>query len=398
MGLFRRKTSRSPRLSICMSRWLFHLAHAVLIFWQPMVLLWTGKVTDEPAAFQLLDIIDIIRFWAEYTFKPIICTCLRRLEGLRLRETPALLKDTIWDLQITMNKDSTPWLFYRRDFKEATFIDTETPSKEVPVNGYLSPPSTDPRRRSIDQSPSPSRRPFRMKSSNCQAQKKFIHTVATSEEYSWVLNRSTHTDDHIMIRISRQGHIFRPYILFYDKTQLYEDTTDSNRALILKHEKLRYDPNVGTGFIRGTKSSKYLWSCSRSTLDHISENTQFCAITPLNKIAYAKQQIRSLEEQLFEPIEALLHIGMLLATFEAARERWCKCQRLVNGYEPNMIHCGNTRCHFQWYHKERVSLKEEAKPEPWICPACCKIPKKRRKEVPQIKLAKDYADDLGASD
>ena len=131
MGLFRRNTSRSQRLSIRMSRGF--LTPAMLTISQPMVLLWTGKITDKHRAFQLLYNIDIIRFWAECTYKPIICTCLRRSEELRLRKTLAPLEDTIWGSQITMNKANTPWLFYRRDADEATFNDVGTASMEDPL-------------------------------------------------------------------------------------------------------------------------------------------------------------------------------------------------------------------------------------------------------------------------
>ena len=365
---------------------------------QPMVLLWTGKITDKHRAFQLLYNIDIIRFWAEFTYKPIICTCLRRLEHLRLRETPAPLEETIWDSQITMNEANTPWLFNRRNAEEATFNDAGTASTGTPLDGYLSPPSSKAQRPSIDQSGSPSRRPSNSKSSNSQATRNSIPVIPASEEYNWLLDRSICTNDHVMIRIDRRGRRIRPFILFDDTKWQIENTQDSKCKMILEQERLRYTPGVRTGFICHTRSSKYLGSCGRSTLDHIYGGIQFCAIIPLNKRAYCNQPVKKVEQQLFEPIEALLHVGTLLADFEAAAKQWCKCKRLVNGYEPGMIQCGNARCHLQWYHKECVDLDEDDEPEPWICPDCHKISQNEREEVEELKLHKDYAGNIEASD
>lgn len=161
---------------------------------------------------------------------------------------------------------------------------------------------------------------------------------------------------------------------------------------------LRYTPRVLTGFTCDKRTSKYLWSCSPSTLDHIYEDTQFCVIIPLNRKAYCKQSVKSVEQQLFEPIEALLHVGVLLAGFEAAAKQWCHCERLANEYNPGMIQCGNSRCHLQWYHKECVDLDEDAEPEPWMCPDCCEIDEDKRREVKELDLGNEYADDLRASD
>ena len=396
VGLFRRNTPRSGGLSIRMSRGF--LTHAMLMISQPMVLLWTGKITDKHNAFQLLYNIDIIRFWAEYTYKPIICTCLRRLEELRLRKIPAPLEETIWDSQITINEANTPWLFHRRDADEATFNDAETASTGTPLARHLSPPSSKAQRSSIDQSGSPSRKPPNKKSPNGQATKNSTPVIPASEEYNWLLDRSFGTHDHLMIRINRKGRILRPFILFDDTEWQIEITEDPNCKMILEQETLRYTPGVRTGFTCNKRSDKYLWSCRRSTLDYIYESTQFCAIIPLNKMAYCKQPIKNVEQQLFEPIEALLHVGALLASYEAVARQWCKCQRLVNGYEPGMIQCGNARCHLQWYHKECVDLDEDDEPEPWICPDCHGMSRDEREEVETLRLHTRYARNIEASD
>ena len=369
----------------------------MLIISQPMVLLWTGKITDKHKAFQLLYIIDIIRFWAEYTYKPIICTCLRRLDELRQGKPLPPLNHTIWGSQITINKANTPWLFYRRNADEATFNDELAASMGSPSDGYSSPPPKA-QRPPIDQSGSPSKKPANSKRLNGQATKKSVPVISASEEYNWLLDRSTCTNDHVVIRIDRQGRKLQPLILFDDTKWHIKNTQDPSCMDILEQEKLRYPPGVRTGFTCDERSSKYLWSCSRSTISHIYEDTQFCAIIPLNRKAYCKQPVKSVEQQLFEPIEALLHVGVLLADFEAAAKKWCHCERLTNGYEPNMIQCGNSQCHLQWYHKECVDLDEDDEPEPWMCPDCCKIDEDELRQVEQLDLDDEYNDNLLASD
>ena len=373
------------------------LPHAILIILQPMVLLWSGEITDKHKAFQLLYIIDIIRFWAEYTYKPIVCTCLRRLDELRQGRPPAPLEHTIWDSQIEINEANTPWLFYRRNADEATFNDERAAGVGTTLDVYSSPPS-EAQRPSIDQSGSPSRKPTKAKRLNGQATKISIPVIPASEEYNWLLDRSICKKDHVVIRIDRQGRRLRPLILFDDTEWQIKNTHDSKCMKILEQERLRYTPDVGTGFTCDERSRKYLWSCSPNTLGHIYEDTQFCAMIPLNRKAYCKQPVRSVEQQLFEPIEALLHVGVLLANFEAAAKRWCHCERLQNGYEPNMIQCGNAGCHLQWYHKQCVDLDEDANPEPWMCPKCRKIDEDKRTEVEELILGKKYKDDLEASD
>ena len=362
-----------------------------------MVLLWTGEITDKHKAFQLLYIIDIIRFWAEYTYKPIVCTCLRRLDEIRQGRPPAPLERTIWDSQITINEANTPWLFYRRNADEATFNSERAASMETTLDGYLLPPSKA-QRPSIDQSGSPSRKSAKAKRLTGQATKKSIPLIPASEKYNWLLDRSIYKNNHVVIRINRQGLRLRPLILFDDTKWQIENTQDSRRMKILKQERLRYTPDVQTGFTCDKRSSKYLWSCGPNTLRHINQDTQFCVIIPLNRKAYCKQPVKSVDQQLFEPIEALLHVGILLADFEAAAKKWCHCERLTNKYNPAMIQCGNSRCHLQWYHKECVDLDEDAEPEPWMCPKCCKIDKEERCDVKELVLRSKYDDDLEASD
>lgn len=208
------------------------LPHAVLIILQPMVLLWSGEITDKHKAFQLLYIIDIIRFWAEYTYKPIVCTCLRRLEELRQGRPPAPLEQTIWDSQITINEANTPWLFYRRNADEATFNAERAASMETTLDGFLSPPSTA-QGPSIDHSGSPLRKPGKAKRLNGQATKKSIPAIPASEEYTWLLDRSTCTNDHVVIQINRQGRRLRPLILFDDMKWHIRNTQDSECRKIL---------------------------------------------------------------------------------------------------------------------------------------------------------------------
>ena len=81
-----------------------------------MVVLWSGRLEDLDSALQLLYIVDIIRFWAEHTYKPIIGACLSRLEAIKAGRPPKPLANTLWQSQIPLNKEITPWLF--RDYSQ----------------------------------------------------------------------------------------------------------------------------------------------------------------------------------------------------------------------------------------------------------------------------------------
>ena len=81
--------------------------------------LWSGNVPDKNKALQLLWIIDIIKFWAQYTYKPMIGACvalkahLDKQEKTPLEEQEGLhLEYTLWKYHITLNEENTPWFLH----------------------------------------------------------------------------------------------------------------------------------------------------------------------------------------------------------------------------------------------------------------------------------------------
>ena len=62
-----------------------------------MVHLWSGVSKDEESALQLLSIVDLIRFWVDYTYKPLIGACISRLEAMKASKKPTPLDSTLME-------------------------------------------------------------------------------------------------------------------------------------------------------------------------------------------------------------------------------------------------------------------------------------------------------------
>ena len=56
-----------------------------------MVHLWSGVSKGTESALQLLSIVDLIRFWVDYTYKPLIGACISRLEAMKANKEPTPL-------------------------------------------------------------------------------------------------------------------------------------------------------------------------------------------------------------------------------------------------------------------------------------------------------------------
>lgn len=102
-----------------------------------MVLLWFGRSEQPDSALQLLYILDIIKFWAEYTYKPAIGACLSRLLAIRKVEHLLSWENTLWKSQLNINKANTPWLFHSQGLREAVFAtSSQRKNLEVPLGKY----------------------------------------------------------------------------------------------------------------------------------------------------------------------------------------------------------------------------------------------------------------------
>jgi hypothetical protein len=73
--------------------------------------LWSGNVCDKNRALQFLWIVDIIKFWAEYTFKPFMGACLTHIEAEINNHDKVPLEETPWKYHIALNQQETPFFF-----------------------------------------------------------------------------------------------------------------------------------------------------------------------------------------------------------------------------------------------------------------------------------------------
>ncbi len=354
-----------------------------------MVVLWSGRSEDSDGALQLLYIVDIIRFWAEYTYKPTIATCLSRLQAIKDGESPIPFEDTLWMSQIILNETNTPWFFNRRSSYRA-----RSASPTANQHSNLSLPERPANRSSSNQPPL---RKSPLLSSRQSSQRRDRrdttplgrdYVIPEIDSYNWMLDRDPGYGDLLLIRIDENGRRRRP-IVFFDSVGWTSDWNDPEFKSILADETKRHHYDVSSRFTMDRKSHNYLWQCSRSRFNHIRSQTQFCAILPLDRAEYNRQRPHLKERQLFEPLESLLGIPVLLADVDRAYEQWCSCNCPWNTYSPPMIQCNNAKCNLGWYHKKCVDLDETDDLEYWLCETCSKIPKKDRTDTKDLDIEYD---------
>ncbi len=343
-----------------------------------MIVLWSGRIVDPDSALQLLSIIDIVRFWAEYTYKPAICTCLSRLQAIKDHRLPVPFENTLWRSQIAINQVNTPWLFHqRRRYMER--------SARHSKNDYLEAPST------LRPSSCPPNNPFLSSNNNSSGRRRSSqgrnqrittpdggdYVIPEIENYSWILDRDPGRGDLLVIRIDRNGERRRP-LVFFDTPDWTTGSHNDNINSILVDEMKRHKSNILPRFRVDRKGRNYLWNCGPSRIHHIRNATQFCAILPLDYKEYTGRPSKLEESQLFEPLELLLGVPVLLAEIEHQYQLWCFCSGRWNEYSLPMIQCRNANCKLEWYHLRCVGLNDDDDPEEWLCDTCCDIPEDER--------------------
>ncbi len=334
-----------------------------------MVPLWRGCSEDADSALQLLYIVDIIKFWAEYTYKPTIGACLSRLQAIKANALPVRLEDTLWKSQIAINVANTPWFFHQWRPHEASSACRSS-------NGNLDIPLADSPfgHRSSDQSrscgPRQSSRRRNLRNTTPIGEHYIIPEI---ESYNWILDRDPGEGDLLLIRINGDGKRQRP-VVFFKLARGSSAWNDRKIISILADEKQRHNSDVLPRFKVDKKGRDYLWNCCAAEYRHIRSDTQFCAILPLKLEDYERQRLKPDESQLFEPLETLLGIPVLLAEIDRAYEQWCSCNCPWNDYSPDMIQCSNAKCNLGWYHMKCVGLDEDDDLEHWLCDTCCDIP------------------------
>lgn len=156
---------------------------------------------------------DIMRFWAEYIYKPIICTCLRRLEDMTLyQEAPLSLDNTLWRSRINIDDDAPPWFSHRVNAEDRAFLSTVATSRSSKPSRVTSDPHSSARRLSSKTLEVPSEGNASEVLRKRRASPKHRPMVPESEQYNWVLDSSSDQGDHVMIRIDAKGEKLPPIV------------------------------------------------------------------------------------------------------------------------------------------------------------------------------------------
>jgi len=194
-----------------------------------------------------------------------------------------------------------------------------------------------------------------------------------------MLDRDPGHGDLLLLLVNRNGE--RSFILI-NQTNRTVDWNDLNFQLILADEKLRHEPR----FTTDEKNRDYLRNCASS---YIKSETQFCAVLPIDHEEYSRQNQKPINEQLFEPLESLLKVSILLQNIDLAYKQWCLCECSWNDNSPPMIECNNAKCKLGWYHKKCVKLNKADCPKFWLCPTCKTLPTQERSDTKDLDLKYD---------
>lgn len=149
------------------------------------------------------------------------------------------------------------------------------------------------------------------------------------DSYNWILDRDPGHGDLFLLLVNRNGQRSKPLVLFNrtDWTVGWNDLND---------EKLQHEPK----FTVNEKNRNYLRNCASL---YITSETQFCAILPIDHKEYSRQPSKSMCQQVFEPLESLLKVSILLQNINHAYKQWCCCKSSWNNTSSLMIECNNAK-------------------------------------------------------
>ena len=353
-----------------------------------MVHLWSGVSKGEDSALQLLCIVDLIRFWVDYTYKPLIGTCISHLKAMKACRPPPPLDSTLWMLRIPVNWEHTPWLFSQRRLKRLSNSIRSTDNLGVPPRGSSRGRSPSSRQSLRPENRSSSRREHR---SPTPADEQFV--MPEKDDFNWLLDRDPGADDLILLRVSETGKILRPVII-YSTSRLIGgrqkptiDWEDDVFNAVIADERRGRRPKITSIFREDQSGRDYLRQFYRSKESLIRREVQFSIILPVSVASYRQQKPKSQGSQLFEPLESLFGLQDLLGKIEQANKKWCSCRRLKNEYSPPMVQCCNALCDIGWFHKECVSFShsdndgDSDNETPWLCDKCEKTPEHKRAPI-----------------
>ena len=244
---------------------------------------------DEESALQLLCIVDLIRFWVDYTYKPLIGTCISRLEAINAGTQPTPLDSTLWRLWIPIDREHTPWFFSQRRLKVS--------SSPIGSKNNLGVP---PHRRYRSHSPSsrqglrPENQPFPRRDHRSPTPAGEQLVMPEKDDFNWLLDRDRGKGDLILIRVSETGLMMRPVIIYSTSRHAGEkkiptiDWEDNCFKAVIADERRGHHPKKVTSTFREDQWGRdYLWQCYRGRLTH--RGVQFSIILPVNVVSYGQQ-------------------------------------------------------------------------------------------------------------
>ena len=335
-----------------------------------MVHLWSGVLKGEDSALQLLCIVDLIRFWVDYTYKPLIGTCIRRLEVMKACRTPPPLDSTLWRLRIPVDREHTPWIFSQRRLRRSSSAIRPTDSLGIPPHGSSRVHSRSSRQSLRPESRSSSRRDHR---SPTPGDEQFV--LPEKDDFNWLLDRDPGVGDLMLIRVTETGEILRPVIihstgrLVGERRKPTVDWDDDGFDAVMADERRGRHSKVTSTF-RNIQGHNYLWYYYQSKGGLIRRGVQFSIILPVSVISYGQQTRTSQGSQLFEPLELLFRLQDLLEKIDRANKKWCSCGRQKNEYSPPMVQCRRALCDISWFHKDCVRFADSDDEVSWVCDDC----------------------------
>ena len=221
-----------------------------------------GSSKDEQSAIQLLSIVELIRFWVDYTYKPLIGTCISRLEAIKAGTQPTPLDSTLWNLRIPIDKEQTPWFFSQRRLKVSSIPIGSTDNLEIPPHGRRRGHSAS-SRQSLQPENQPS--PRRDHRSPTPAGEQFV--MPEKDDFNWLLDRDPGEEDLILIRVSETGKIMRPVIIYSTSRLVGErqmrpvDWKDDDFKAVVADERRGHHPQIVSIFRKNRQGRDYLWEC-----------------------------------------------------------------------------------------------------------------------------------------
>jgi hypothetical protein len=364
----------------------------------------------EEKALQLLYIVDMIAIWAEYSYKPSICSCLRNLIALMDGKGPPDPAANSRVQKLELNRANFPWLLNpdwntylpeqvddtnpqfssERLLRQGRLSQPNTTeiSKDRSARLLLQKPNSNRSTRSLSQSPNRGRSDeplsrhlspstyamMRSPSQNLtESMSKQISSTSSKvayinpdlDNYIWIQDKDPGFTNILVLKIDQRGNLMKPTVVFDS-----HHWQDQEFSQLVSHESFRWHSDVDTKFLFDREQRHYLRKLIHEFLiDATGPGIQFCAIFPLDEDQY-RNSCRDISENddMFRPIEALLNIPDLLHAIKKSAKKWCKCRRPYNEFSPDMSLCDNMNCEIGWYHLECLDMDEA--PDFWLCPEC----------------------------